>query len=246
MKQFETLLILLSLRTISREKTMSTTQFDINLMHGCRVTQPNVMVEGNPLTVFSEIQPVEAILARAFVDDPMFEFTFPDPTTRLQALTAFFQPFVVDGNKRGNIVLAPANQGACIWYSADVPLIDDAFEAALGEVIAIASHYGGTESAQRFEHLATQVTAHEPTDPRYEVLWIALFPEARGRGLGGQLLQPVLTAADAQGTGSYVVSSNIRNHSFYMRHGFRKQSSIAISPHYSMTGMWRVPNSIAS
>ncbi|MBW4422693.1 MAG: GNAT family N-acetyltransferase [Myxacorys californica WJT36-NPBG1] len=87
--------------------------------------------------------------------------------------------------------------------------------------------------------------AYEPTESRCEVLWIALVPEARGRGLGGHLLQSALDAGDAQGVGSYLVSSNPRNLSFYGRHGFRKISSIQISPTYSMTGMWRASGGVA-
>jgi GNAT superfamily N-acetyltransferase len=167
----------------------------------------------------------------------MFEFIFPQRDLRLQALTAFFHPFVADGLARGEVWLAPAEQGVCIWYPASVPLFDDAFEAAVEEAIATASRYDG--AADRFEHLVNQVSAYEPTVPRYEVLWIALVPEARGRGLGGHLLQPALDAADGQGAASYLVSSNHRNLSFYQRHGFQPTAAIAISPTYAMTGMGR-------
>lgn len=224
---------------------MPKTQFDINLVNDYGVTQLNLKPEDNRSSVFVEkIQSVAAILARAFVDDPMFEFIFPDNTTRLQTLMAFFQPFVADGINRGEVLLAPANQGVCIWYPAEVCVFNDEFEAVINQVVEISAHLGGTESGLRCEHLANQVSAYEPIDRRCEVLWIALLPEARGQGLGGHLLQPALNAADAQGLGSYLVSSNVRNHSFYERHGFCKRDVIQISPDYFMTGMWRVPTSV--
>ncbi|MGA7932547.1 MAG: GNAT family N-acetyltransferase [Kovacikia sp.] len=220
---------------------MLNTQFDLNLTQDYGVTPLNLKLEDNQSKVFVEkIQSVAAILARAFVDDPMFEFIFPDDSIRLQTLMAFFQPFVADGINRGKVLLAPANQGVCIWYPAEVCVFDDEFEAVINQVVAISTHFGGTESGRRCEHLANQVGAYEPSDPRCEVLWIALLPEARGQGLGGHLLQPALNAADAQGLGSYLVSSNVRNHSFYERHGFRKRDAIQISSDYFMTGMWRV------
>ncbi|MDX2272789.1 MAG: GNAT family N-acetyltransferase [Cyanobacteriota bacterium] len=226
---------------------MPETQFDVNLVRDSGVTQLNLKFEDKQSRAFVEkIQSVAAILARAFVDDPMFEFLFPDDSIRLQTLMAFFQPFVADGINRGEVLLAPANQGVCIWYPHEVCVFDDEFEAIINEVIAISTHFGGTEAGQRCEHLANQVGAYEPIDPRCEVLWIALLPDARGQGLGGHLLQPSLNAADAQGLGSYLVSSNARNHSFYERHGFCKRDAIQISSCYSMTGMWRVPSSTAN
>lgn len=96
-----------------------------------------------------------AILARSFVDDPMFDFIFPQWDTRLQALTD--------------------------WSGARSPRT----------------------------------------------------------GSGGQLLQPAIAAAVAQQVGSYLVSSNHRNLSFYQRHGLQKTAAIAISPTYAMTGMGR-------
>ncbi|MDX2229790.1 MAG: GNAT family N-acetyltransferase [Leptolyngbyaceae cyanobacterium bins.349] len=219
---------------------MLKTQFDVNLTNDYGVAQLNLKPEDNRSSIFIEkIQSVAAILARAFVDDPMFEFIFPDDTTRLQTLMAFFRPFVADGINRGKVLLASANQGVCIWYPAEVCVFDDEFEAVINQAIAISTCFGGTESGLRCEHLANQVGAYEPSDPRCEVLWIALLPEARGQGLGGHLLQPALDTADAQGLGSYLVSSNVRNHSFYERHGFRKRDVIQISPGYFMTGMWR-------
>ncbi|NJN85943.1 MAG: GNAT family N-acetyltransferase [Leptolyngbyaceae cyanobacterium SL_7_1] len=222
---------------------MLNTQVDVNLTQNYGVTPLNLTFEDDRSRAFVEkIQSVAAILARAFVDDPMFEFIFPDDSIRLQTLMAFFQPFVADGIKRGKVLLAPANQGVCIWYPAEVCVFDDEFEAVINQVVAISTHFGGIESGLRCEHLANQVGAYEPSDLRCEVLWIALLPEARGQGLGGDLLQPALNAADAHGLGSYLVSSNVRNHSFYERHGFRKTDVIQISSDYFMTGMWRVPN----
>lgn len=186
-----------------------------------------------------QIPTVAATLASSFVDDPMFHFIFPQRELRLQALTAFFRPFVADGLQRGEVLLAPAHQGVCIWYPATVPLFSDAFDDVLAEASAAASRFGGADAGDRLNHLATQIGAYEPEMARCEVLWIGLVPAARGQGLGGQLIQPALKTADAQGVGSYLVSSNERNHSFYRRHGFEPTATIEISPSYAMTGMGR-------
>jgi ribosomal protein S18 acetylase RimI-like enzyme len=181
------------------------------------------------------------ILAQGFFDDPMFAFIFPQFETRLEALTAFFQLFVADGIKRGKVVYAPGEQGLCIWYPADVSVFDNQFEETLAEIASITTHFGGSEAGERFEQIGNKVGASEPASPHCEVLWIALIPQARGKGIGGSLLQPALNSSDTNKVGCYLVSSNSRNISFYERHGFRKVSPIQVSETYSMSGMWREP-----
>ena len=204
--------------------------------------QLSVKPESNLLRISEQqIQKIAKILAQAFVEDPMFSFIFPKSETRLQALNACFQPFVADGVSRGEVVLAPEEQGVCIWYPPEVSVFDDRFEEIVAEVIFITSQFGGQEAAERFEQLANQVGAKEPTVPRCEVLWIALLPKARGKGIGGSLLLPALNCADTKQVGCYLVSSNRRNISFYERHGFQKNCLIQVSDMYSMTGMWRDP-----
>jgi ribosomal protein S18 acetylase RimI-like enzyme len=202
--------------------------------------QLKVMPESKGLRISEHQIPTAAkILARGFVDDPMFCFIFPKSETRLQALEAFFELFVADGIKRGEVILDRKEQGACIWYPPEVSVFDEQFEEMLGEIISIASRFGGLESAERFEQLANQVGVNEPTVSRCEVLWIALLPEARGKGIGSSLLLPALNKADTKKVGCYLVSSNPRNISFYERHGFRKNCLIQVSDTYSMMGMWR-------
>ena len=79
----------------------------------------------------------------------------------------------------------------------------------------------------------------EPETAHCEVFFIGLKPEARGKGIGQNLIQPVLDYADSKKVGCYLVSSSSRNISFYERHGFEKYCPIKISDSYSMTGMWR-------
>lgn len=202
--------------------------------------QLNVKSQGNLSRISEqEIQKTAKILAQGFIEDPMFSLIFPKYETRLQALNAFFQPFVADGVKRGEVVLAPESQGVSIWYPPEVSVFDAQFEEMLAEIMSIASHFGGLEAAEQFEQLANKVGANEPTTPRSEVLWIAVLPQSRGKGIGGSLLLPALNCADTKKVGCYLVSSNPRNISFYQRHGFQKNCSIQVSDRYSMTGMWR-------
>lgn len=103
----------------------------------------------------------------------MWSFILPESQNRLQTLTAMFEVFVDDGSKRGEVLLAPEEQGAIIWYPANVSVFDDAFGDVQAEIAAIASHFGGLETTKRLEKIGQQVQPKAPTIPHHKIFWIA-------------------------------------------------------------------------
>ena len=61
---------------------------------------------------------------------------------------------------------------------------------------------------------------HHPRDPHWYLYAIGVRPDAQGRGLGSQLMMPVLAECDREGVGAYLETADPRNHSFYQRFGF--------------------------
>ncbi|MGB6300947.1 MAG: GNAT family N-acetyltransferase [Rivularia sp. (in: cyanobacteria)] len=182
---------------------------------------------------------IATILAESFIDDPSFEFIYGENVNKIKALDAFFELFVDDVMQRGEIIIAPEDRGACIWYPESVEIFDKQFEQIVVDIASTVYDFAGEESGKRFEHLIQKMGEYEPERTHCEVLFIGLKPEARGKGIGKHLIKPVLNHADTKQVGCYLVSSNSRNISFYERHGFQKYCPIEISDSYSMTGMWR-------
>ena len=152
-----------------------------------------------------------------------------------------FEVFVDDGFKRGEVLLAPEEQGAIVWYPAQMNVFDDAFVDVEAEISAIASRFGKLKAIERLEKIGQQVQPKAPTIPHHEIFWLAILPEARGKGIGSRLLKPVLDNADAEKVGCYLVSSNPRNIPFYQRHGFNQASLIPIFT-LTLVEMWRDPD----
>ncbi|NJK47792.1 GNAT family N-acetyltransferase [Candidatus Gracilibacteria bacterium] len=185
------------------------------------------------------ISTIAQVLAESFADDPSFNLVFDRDINRLSAIQAFFEPFVADASERGKIIVEPNWQGACIWYPAEVEIFNEQFEQTLMEIIKTITKFAGEKSAQRFQHLIEQLGDSEPQQSHCEVFFLGLKPSARGKGIGQDLLKPVLDYADKNQVPCYLVSSTSRNISFYERHGFKKYCPIEINDTYSMTGMWR-------
>lgn len=83
------------------------------------------------------------ILARGFFDDPMLSFIFLERENRLDALTAFFQVFLADTVRRGEVLIAPNEAGAIAWYPSDIRLFDDLLLTTTYLEKNVGQYYGG-------------------------------------------------------------------------------------------------------
>ncbi|MGL5061539.1 MAG: GNAT family N-acetyltransferase [Microcoleus sp.] len=187
----------------------------------------------------AQVQKVARILAECFIDDPYFQLLFGDIPNKLEAVDAYFELFIADAMERGEFTIAPDEQGACVWYPAEVEIFNDRFEQTLIEIVSIVSRFAGEEARQRFENLIPKIGDSVPQQTHCEVFFLGVKPSVRSQGIGKFLLQPVLDYTDTNQVGCYLISSNTRNLSFYQRHNFKELSSIEITANYSMTGMWR-------
>ncbi len=69
-----------------------------------------------------------------------------------------------------------------------------------------------------------------PHAPHWYLLGLGVDPDLQGKGIGTQLMAPVLERCDREGTPAYLESSKERNVPLYERNGFR------------VTEEFRVPN----
>jgi len=82
---------------------------------------------------------------------------------------------------------------------------------------------------------------HPRTPPHWYLSLLGTDPEARGRGLGSAVLQPVLERSDAERVGVYLESSKEANIGFYARLGFRVTRELRLPRGPRMWAMWREP-----
>jgi ribosomal protein S18 acetylase RimI-like enzyme len=104
----------------------------------------------------------------------------------------------------------------------------------------------GARAGEVLGALATSA-AHTPEDPHFTCAYVAVRPAARGRGVGPAVMAPPLAAADDQGTGTHLVSTNPRNLSFYERLGFTVTSELPVAGGAAtFRPMWRPPRSFSA
>lgn len=173
----------------------------------------------------TDARAVGSALAAAFYDDPVFCWIHPDDVHRAVAVRAFFD-LVVD-------VLAPHDDtwttsagvvGAALW----VPYGHEAMSEERGAVfMAQVTEVAGPD-ADRMQDIVALLEEHHPREP-HEYLWfLGVVPAAQGRGIGTELLAPVLERADRAQVPAYLEASSPRNRALYERHGFEAGPAIAV------------------
>lgn len=161
-------------------------------------------------------------LARAFFDDPLQCYVFPDPAERAVRSPAHFAPVLRYGLMFGEVLTTEGEPlGGAIWLPPDAWDITPERAAAAGldrlpEVL-------GEEAAGRFFSVLGAVDPYHRRDVPAEhwyLMVVGVVPEARGLGLGRALIQPVMDRADSAGLPCYLETALARNVAFYEHLGF--------------------------
>lgn len=170
------------------------------------------------------------VLARAFVNDPLWLYLFPDATQRAalvrQAFRTFAPGFVADLVALG--VGAPL-EGVAVWSPPDQapPRLDAllsanmlalVFSPFLGALPRVAPIFSRFEALQR---------RYAP-EPHYYLNTIGVLPQAQGRGRASALIRPVLDQADARGLTAYTETMTPENVPLYQHYGFVVRAEEAI------------------
>jgi ribosomal protein S18 acetylase RimI-like enzyme len=183
-----------------------------------------------------------AALTRAFDDDPVMSWIFPDDQMRRRRLPSFFAAALRSTSPRlaGAEVAVQGDQvlGAAIWLPPGTwhPPIWRQLVALPGVVFRLRSRLSVASATY-----GALVRVH-PVRPHWYLSGIGTDPVAQGTGVGGQLLRSRLTRCDAAGEAAYLESSKEQNVPFYERHGFTVIGELSIpggGP--TLWLMWRNP-----
>ncbi|MEV6109253.1 GNAT family N-acetyltransferase [Streptomyces sp. NPDC051940] len=171
----------------------------------------------------AQVTGLATALARAFVDDPVWSYVFPDEEARRGRILArvfsaqlrYFHlrhgacDYTADGTGRvvaGALWNPPGTWRTSLWD--DVVSLPAAVRAA------------GRHLARGFAVIRAMEKVH-PDEPHWYLAVIGTDPDVRGTGHGAALITARLTEADASGLPVYLESSNPSNVPYYERFGFR-------------------------
>jgi ribosomal protein S18 acetylase RimI-like enzyme len=172
------------------------------------------------------------VLARAFQNDPMYRIVIPEDDKRAKKLLWLFGKVVYYSLLYGEVYATPALEGVVCW------LPPGQTELTVGRMIrtglpGIVLRFGWAAYRRFDDNLAYAGSLHQRYAPEpHWYLWaIGVEPSCQGKGIGGELIKPVLTSASAAGTPCYLETHNESNVHFYERHGFKVVSKGKVPKH---------------
>jgi GNAT superfamily N-acetyltransferase len=162
------------------------------------------------------------VLGRAFFDDPMFTFVFPDEEDRRSRIGWVMSLGVRYGHRFGHVFTTTEEvRGNAVWLPpGGTSLSEDRMgEIGFGEGPARMGEEAFARFGQVMGHIAPKHEHHMP-EAHWYLMILGVDPPLQGRGIGGRLIQPILGEADRDGLPCYLETAKSRNVPFYEKHGF--------------------------
>jgi ribosomal protein S18 acetylase RimI-like enzyme len=182
--------------------------------------------------------PLAASLARAFSDDPVWEFLMPDESSRRRRLEGYFDiALTLQHLPHGSVYTDTDRAGGALW---DPP---GHWKLGFGQLLRgsprMIAAFGF--KVPRALRLLSTIERQHPGGQHWYLAVLGTDPVHQGKGIGSSLLAPILDRCDHEGTGAYLESSKRSNIAFYRRHGFEVTGEIALPGGPTVWPMWRDP-----
>jgi ribosomal protein S18 acetylase RimI-like enzyme len=190
----------------------------------------------------ADLRPTALMMARAFDDDPLMQWIFPDEGMRRQRLPAFFTASMRGTGLRhpGTELLVTGGEiaGCATWLppGAWMPSTWQQLVALPGYIRTLGSRLGVASASY-----GALLRVH-PQGPHWYLAGIGTDPPLQGTGIGSALMRSRLSRLDATQMPAYLESSKERNVPFYERHGFAVTRELTVpggGP--TLWLMWRTP-----
>ena len=166
-----------------------------------------------------DLDAAAVIQSRAFFDDPLFEFLFPDATVRRAQLPWIMRVGIAAGLQVGHVhTTRSAMLGHAVWLPPGGTHLSNDRLAEAGFVDA--EQHMDEKAIARFGTFMEQSSAiHD-----------RLLPDPyQGRGIGSALMQPTLARADEARLSCYLETVKERNVVYYRKHGFEVAEEQAVA-----------------
>lgn len=172
------------------------------------------------------------ILARAFTDDPLMVWFFPEAETRPHAVAALFglfaEHYLADG--RVDVLTRPDPVGVAMWRWPSEDAGEMTGPGELPSVGGLMTALMGVERAMRLGPAMQVLEQRRTPEPHAYLHLLAVDPSAWRTGGGGELLERGLAAAREEGLVACLETMNPANVPFYEAHGMSVRHEEQLAP----------------
>ncbi len=166
-------------------------------------------------------QKAAVTLERAFSNDPMFKWMFPERLKRADSLRFLNRIPIEYGLRQGHVTHSDQGLGVAVWSPSDRPLTPSGLLRAGLLAAPFRIGFGEFFKFMGANSVMDRIHKKYVPEPHWYLLIVGVDPTLQGRGVGTELVKEGLQHADEMGTPSYLETSEKRNLAFYERLGFR-------------------------
>lgn len=178
---------------------------------------------------------IATTLARAFHDDPVFRWIYPNERRRTESLPGAFSVYAEVLQRHHETYVVDDFAGVALWVPPGEPAIADdeaeEFAQRIGEM-------AGREADRLFEVMEL-IDEHHPHTPSWFLHLLGVEPERQGRGHGGTLLSEMLERLDREGAAASLDATSPDSKRLYERYGFEATGEYGPAGGPSLWSMWR-------
>ena len=168
----------------------------------------------------------------AFAADPVARWTWPGAHDYLAAMPRLVRAFGGNAFAHGSAICTDA--GAALWLPPGVHPDEEKMGEVMQSTVADSRREDGSS-------LFEQMAKYRPEEPHWYLPLIGVDPAHQGKGHGDALMSHVLAQCDRDGVPAYLESTNSRNISLYLRHGFVVLGTVQAGSSPPLTPMLRRP-----
>nr|WP_296067051.1 GNAT family N-acetyltransferase [uncultured Actinoplanes sp.] len=161
-----------------------------------------------------------SLIARSFDHLDIDRYVVPDAGERPGIMREFYG-LLVAGAARGAGEVLITDGAVAVWFDRTTPVAEPADQGA--RLAEITGPY-----LPRFEELFRLFEKHDPTEPHWELAFLAVEPDRQGRGLGSTLMKHTHARLDEQGVAAFLHATNPDNQRVYRRHGYAGMDPAAV------------------
>lgn len=185
-----------------------------------------------------DVAALGSVLGRAFADDPIWRWIYPQPD-RGRRLARMFRALLAVSLARGAMVLTDeARAGVAIWQRSD-----DRDLGLVGNVRMGAAMVVSRARLRRGQAVIREIERRHPRHPPHWYLSVlGTDPQHQGTGVGSALVRRVVDDPANAGEAAYLETETEANVPFYRRFGFEVMDELDVpggGPHLWL--MWRDP-----
>ena len=160
------------------------------------------------------------LCARAFFDDPLDGYYFPDERNRTSRQTLIYTYFLKKNLSNVNVT-SPALEGLAVWEKPYTHVGDFNPRDLLMSLPLFKAGFAAIRKMVQFQSAVVRLQMQLIQDPFWYLKLVAIAPEFQGQGFAGRLLRPSLAAAEERGEPVFLETHNPRNIPIYEKYGFR-------------------------